>query len=205
LRHVAGVNLVKPKLETSTAAAAILAAAHVNGPAPERQTSPVSPERPGSKRAKSPSSRQGVDHRPRKFGDSQEATGPPPALAAPRFLIYDDLKRLRGIIYCRVHLQRLEDAGNFPQRVQISAGRIGWLQREVDAWIEARAAARNPRPAPVTHREPPRETVPHDDTGEASAAMMASVAKAAAGCRSASGQAGPKKRAQCTEKKSRRG
>ncbi len=42
---------------------------------------------------------------------------------------------------------RLERAGNFPARVQISAGAVGWYSDEIDAWIEARARGFGRRPA----------------------------------------------------------
>ena len=37
---------------------------------------------------------------------------------------------------------RLEKDRRFPQRVKISPRRVVWLQSEIDAWIEARAAER---------------------------------------------------------------
>jgi prophage regulatory protein len=148
---------VKAKFETTTARPAILAAGNVNGPVPERQAPPVNPEVPESDLS-CRSQQSSIDHRPRKLGESREATGPPAASAGLRFLNYDDLRRLKGISYCRVHLQRLENEGRFPQRVQIGAGRIGWLEREIDEWIETRAAARPPRPAPATLRGPRPET-----------------------------------------------
>jgi prophage regulatory protein len=146
---------MRAKLETSTAPGAIFAGASVNGPLPDRQTPLVDPEIAGSPPSRS--QKPGLDHRPQKLGESREATGPPPASAGLRFLNYDDLKRLKGITYCRVHLQRLEDDGSFPQRVHIGTGRIGWLEREIDAWIEARAAARRPRPAPAISRRQPAQ------------------------------------------------
>lgn len=33
---------------------------------------------------------------------------------------------------------RLEKEGKFPKRRQISAKAVGWLQSEVEAWIESR-------------------------------------------------------------------
>src|SRR4051812_28070007 len=33
---------------------------------------------------------------------------------------------------------RLEKAGTFPARVQISAGAVGWFSDEIESWIEAR-------------------------------------------------------------------
>ena len=37
---------------------------------------------------------------------------------------------------------RMEKAGNFPKRIQISVQCVGWIESEVDAWIEQRAAGR---------------------------------------------------------------
>jgi prophage regulatory protein len=48
-----------------------------------------------------------------------------------------------GINFCRVHLQRLENAGQFPRRIHLSQRRIGWLRSELESWIAARAAARD--------------------------------------------------------------
>ena len=39
-------------------------------------------------------------------------------------------------------LKRLEAASDFPTKVKISAARVGYLETEVDAWIEQRAAQR---------------------------------------------------------------
>lgn len=39
-------------------------------------------------------------------------------------------------------IRRLELAGKFPKRLLLSAQAVGWDEREVVAWIEARAAAR---------------------------------------------------------------
>lgn len=58
-----------------------------------------------------------------------------------RFLSYPDLKG-RGIDFARQHLLRLEKQGKFPRRVQITEGRVAWLETEIDDWIDERAAAR---------------------------------------------------------------
>lgn len=44
--------------------------------------------------------------------------------------------------YTRQHIMRLEAEGKFPARVQVGGNRVAWLEHEVDAWIEARAAER---------------------------------------------------------------
>jgi prophage regulatory protein len=59
-----------------------------------------------------------------------------------RLVIFRELKAKFGIDYCFVHVRRLERAGQFPRRVQVGAGRVAWLESEVEAWIAAKAAAR---------------------------------------------------------------
>ena len=43
----------------------------------------------------------------------------------------------------RVHVGRLEKSGRFPKRVQITQARIGWIESEVEAYLQARAALRD--------------------------------------------------------------
>jgi prophage regulatory protein len=50
----------------------------------------------------------------------------------------------KGIKYSRTHLGRLEDAGRFPKRRQLGAGRIGWLEHEIDEWLANRPAGKLP-------------------------------------------------------------
>jgi prophage regulatory protein len=61
---------------------------------------------------------------------------------APRLIPYEALKA-KCIMYSKPHLWRLEKAGKFPKRVPIGASRYGYLEAEVDAWINARIAARD--------------------------------------------------------------
>jgi predicted DNA-binding transcriptional regulator AlpA len=56
-------------------------------------------------------------------------------------LIYPELKP-RGVRVSRRQLDRLEAAGKFPCRVQISPGRVGWLAEEIDAHVAAAIADR---------------------------------------------------------------
>ncbi len=42
---------------------------------------------------------------------------------------------------------RLEKAGSFPARVQISVGAVGWFEDEIDAWIDARPRGFGRRPS----------------------------------------------------------
>jgi prophage regulatory protein len=48
-----------------------------------------------------------------------------------------DKKRLREmVLYSPQHIQRLEDAGTFPRRVRLGQGRVGWVESEVQDWLE---------------------------------------------------------------------
>lgn len=38
----------------------------------------------------------------------------------------------------RTSIWRLERAGDFPRRRQITPGAVGWLTDEVDAWLDSR-------------------------------------------------------------------
>ncbi len=42
----------------------------------------------------------------------------------------------------KASVYRDEAAGRFPKRLALGANSVGWLESEIDAWIEARAAAR---------------------------------------------------------------
>jgi prophage regulatory protein len=59
-----------------------------------------------------------------------------------RILSYEDLRDVKGVPFSKTHLWRLEREGRFPKRVPIGAARHGWIDQEIDAWIEQRAAAR---------------------------------------------------------------
>ena len=60
--------------------------------------------------------------------------------ADERFLSFPEVQRRIG--YTRQHLSRLEKEGQFPKRVQIGPGRVGWPLSEVLAFIEQKKAAR---------------------------------------------------------------
>jgi len=63
---------------------------------------------------------------------------------APRRIIpYESLKPNKGIPFSKPHLWRLEKAGNFPKRIPLSAGRHGWAEDEIDAYIERKIAERD--------------------------------------------------------------
>ncbi len=93
-------------------------------------------------------------------------TGEPPRLMdiakalncspqAIRILTFPELRSRKGITYCRQSLSRLERDGKFPRRVQISAGRVGWIEAEVDEWLQSKADARGgPLPKRSENQKP---------------------------------------------------
>jgi prophage regulatory protein len=60
---------------------------------------------------------------------------------AQRLIPYEALKP-KGIGYSKVHLYRLELAGEFPRRVRLGRA-YAWIEAEIDAYIEAKIAARD--------------------------------------------------------------
>ena len=50
--------------------------------------------------------------------------------------------------YSDTQIWRLEKAGKFPQRVQLTeGGAVGWYEDEVDAWVDSRVRAAGKRPS----------------------------------------------------------
>jgi prophage regulatory protein len=47
------------------------------------------------------------------------------------------------VLYSPAHIARLEAAGRFPKRVRLGAGRVGWVDEEVQNWLKARIAERD--------------------------------------------------------------
>lgn len=55
-----------------------------------------------------------------------------------------DWKVLKTLVpYSRQHIKRLEKDGKFPERVQLSPNRVGWIAEEIEEWIEVKANKRN--------------------------------------------------------------
>ncbi len=55
-----------------------------------------------------------------------------------------DKKALRELIpYTSQHIQRLEDAGNFPKRIWLGPARVGWYLSEVLTWMADRKVERD--------------------------------------------------------------
>jgi prophage regulatory protein len=60
-----------------------------------------------------------------------------------RLIPASQLGTLKGITYCRAHLDRLVKAGKFPRPIKIGPGRNAYLEAEIDAYINARIAERD--------------------------------------------------------------
>jgi prophage regulatory protein len=67
---------------------------------------------------------------------------------ATRLITYDDLAS-KGIRYSKVTLWRLEKQNKFPKRVPIGAARYGYVESEIDAYVDALIAARDAGRAPA--------------------------------------------------------
>ena len=46
------------------------------------------------------------------------------------------------VLYSPAHIARLEAAGQFPKRVRLGQGRVGWVEQEIDDWLQVRIDAR---------------------------------------------------------------
>jgi prophage regulatory protein len=52
------------------------------------------------------------------------------------------LRQVYGIPYTDEHLARLENQGLFPRSLNLGPGRVGYIDTEVEAYLQARADAR---------------------------------------------------------------
>jgi len=55
------------------------------------------------------------------------------------------LRRRKGVSFTRQYVARLVNEGKFPRPVRATddGWHVAWLEHEIDAWIDARAAARD--------------------------------------------------------------
>jgi prophage regulatory protein len=51
--------------------------------------------------------------------------------------------------YSRMQIYRLEKAGEFPKRVRLGPNSVGWVESEVDAWIDEKIQNRDAGAASV--------------------------------------------------------
>lgn len=62
-----------------------------------------------------------------------------------RIIPPEDLPQ-KGIKYSRSQLWRKEREGTFPRRVQLGGNRVGYVEAEIDQWIDSLVAARDAEP-----------------------------------------------------------
>jgi predicted DNA-binding transcriptional regulator AlpA len=58
-----------------------------------------------------------------------------------RLLTFNELGTAKGIRYCRIQLNRLEEEDKFPKRIKIGA-RVYWYEHEIDEYVLRHADAR---------------------------------------------------------------
>ena len=68
-----------------------------------------------------------------------------------RILSKKDLRQM--VLYSPAQIDRLEKAGRFPKRVRLGPCRVGWVEEEVLAWLDARLRAREIMTAPERMRD----------------------------------------------------
>jgi prophage regulatory protein len=59
-----------------------------------------------------------------------------------RMLRLAQVATMTGLSKAKVY--DLQSRGDFPQRVQLTAGRVAWVEAEVQAWLAARIASNTP-------------------------------------------------------------
>ena len=47
------------------------------------------------------------------------------------------------VLFSPAHIDRLERAGEFPKRVQLGTNRVGWIESEIDEWLQERIDKRD--------------------------------------------------------------
>ncbi len=52
-----------------------------------------------------------------------------------RMLSFPQLRAEKGIRFSRMHVDRLEKAGQFPKRVRIGGNTVCWIEAEIDEWL----------------------------------------------------------------------
>jgi prophage regulatory protein len=76
-----------------------------------------------------------------QFDTNSRNTSPPEPQTLPQLLTRSDL-RILGIRASNPTLLIWEAEGKFPKRLTLSPAKVAWLRAEIDAWIQAKAAAR---------------------------------------------------------------
>ncbi len=59
-----------------------------------------------------------------------------------RVIPYVQLESKKGIRWSRTYINQLVERGGFPRPISLGPRTKGWLESEIDAWLEARLAER---------------------------------------------------------------
>lgn len=91
----------------------------------------------------------------RLMKDDTAAGGP-----GDRLLYWRQVKSVVGL--SRSTIWRMQRAGDFPASVQVSPGRTGWWESQLEAWKRARTPGHMPEPRPFARPDPspPRSRLP---------------------------------------------
>ncbi len=46
------------------------------------------------------------------------------------------------VLFSATHIWRMERAGKFPHRVKLGPNRVGWLETEINTWLESKLKER---------------------------------------------------------------
>lgn len=65
-----------------------------------------------------------------------------PQTPVPGLRILTKKELQKKVPYTPQHILRLEKEGRFPKRLQLGPNRVGWVEHEVDSWIENLMRAR---------------------------------------------------------------
>lgn len=62
-------------------------------------------------------------------------------MTTPTIIRFPEL--LDRVPFSKMHIGRLERAGQFPRRIQLGPNSVGWIESEISDWITARIAERD--------------------------------------------------------------
>ena len=87
-----------------------------------------------------------------------------------KILRYAELKPAKGIPWSNVHLRRLEEEDKFPRRLNLGEATVGWVESEIDEWLEQRVKARDAMrecpPRMMASKKLPRDKGCRHDRGQ---------------------------------------
>ena len=74
-----------------------------------------------------------------------------------RFVRLTEVMRMTGLRKTTIY--QLQSDGEFPQRVQITANCVGWIESEIQSWLNDRAGGRQATPRTDIRSVSPRHSV----------------------------------------------